>query len=274
MDARKSISNKRQPPTIALLTDFGLQDPYVAAMKGVLFSLNPAVRIVDLTHDVQPHTISQAGYLLWSAYSFFPLKTIFVCVVDPGVGSGRKLIVARTSRYTFLAPDNGLLDAVLCEETKYELVEVSMEKVKNIVSLNVAPTFHGRDIFAPIAAHLSKRLSVKKIGMVRKNPFVHSPFVHGLEDVTKAVILHVDRFGNIITNIRVGDSAISEKKIKAIAVGSKLVSRWVHTYSDAPENTPCLLVGSSGLVEISLKSKSAAALLAAAVGMPIRVYGQ
>ena len=95
MGVRKSISNNQQSPTIALLTDFGLQDQYVAAMKGVILSLNPAVRIVDFSHDIQPHKISQAGYLLWSAYRYFPQKTIFVCVVDPGVGSERKIIAAQ-----------------------------------------------------------------------------------------------------------------------------------------------------------------------------------
>jgi S-adenosylmethionine hydrolase len=274
MGVRKSISNNQQPPTIALLTDFGLQDQYAAAMKGVILSLNPAARIVDLSHDIQPHKISQAGYLLWSAYKYFPQKTIFVCVVDPGVGSERKIIVVQTSRYTFLAPENGLLDAALSEEPKFELIEVSMEKIVNIISPEVAPTFHGRDVFAPIAAYLSKGIGVKELGMVRENPFVHSPFVHGSEDVIKSAILHVDHFGNIITNIRVGDLLSAEKKMKAVAVGSHLISRWVRTYSDAPENTPCLLVGSSGLVEISVKLKSAAVLLAAMVGAPIRVYWQ
>lgn len=274
MGVRKSISNNQQQSIIALLTDFGLQDQYAAAMKGVIFSLNPSARIVDFSHDIQPHKISQAGYLLWSGYKYFPQKTIFVCVVDPGVGSERKIIAAQTSHYTFLAPENGLLDAALSEEPKFELVEVLMEKIVNIISPEVAPTFHGRDVFAPIAAYLSKGIGVKELGMVRENPFVHSPFVHGSEDVTKAAILHVDHFGNIITNIRVGDLLSAEKKMKAVAVGSHLISRWIRTYSDAPENTPCLLIGSSGLVEISVKSKSAAALLAATVGAPIRVYWQ
>jgi S-adenosyl-L-methionine hydrolase (adenosine-forming) len=274
MGVRKSISNNQQPPIIALLTDFGLQDQYAAAMKAVILSLNPVVRIVDFSHDVQPHKISQAGYLLWSAYKYFPQKTIFVCVVDPGVGSERKIIAAQTSHHTFLAPDNGLLDAVLSEEQKFELVEMSMEKIERIIAADVAATFHGRDLFAPIAAHLSKGIAVRELGVVRENPFVHAPFVHGVEDVTKAAVLHVDRFGNIITNIRVGDLVNAEKKIKAVAVGSNLISRWVRTYSDAPENTPCLLIGSSGLVEISVKLKSAAVLLAAMVGAPIRVYWQ
>ena len=117
-------------------------------------------------------------------------------------------------------------------------------------------------------------MAVRELGVVRETPFVHSPFVHGLENVTNAAVLHVDRFGNIITNIRMDDWAIAEKKIKAVAVGSNLISRWARTYSDAPENTPCLLIGSSGLVEISVKLKSAAALLTASVGMPIRVYWQ
>ncbi len=273
MAARKSPS-KNQQSVIVLLTDFGLQDQYVAAMKGVLLSLQPSVRIVDLSHDVQPHKISQAGYLLWSSYKYFPKNTLFVCVVDPGVGSERKILAAQTPNYTFLAPDNGLLDAVLSEETKFELVEVSMEKIASIMPTNISPTFHGRDIFAPIAARLGVDMSIHELGSVRENLFVHSPFVHGQEVVTKAVILHIDRFGNIITNLRIGELDSVEKKIKAIAVGGNLVSRWVRTYSEAPENTPCLLVGSSGLVEVSLKLKSAAGLFAANLETPIRVYWQ
>jgi S-adenosyl-L-methionine hydrolase (adenosine-forming) len=273
MEARTSTS-KHQRSVIVLLTDFGLQDQYVAAMKGVILSLQPLAQIVDLSHDVQPHKIFQAGYLLWSSYKYFPQKAVFVCVVDPSVGSDRKILAAKTSNSILLAPDNGLLDAVLSEETKFELVEVSLEKIKNIIPVTIAPTFHGRDIFAPIAAHLSKGMTISELGAVRENSFFHSPFVHSMGDVTKAVVLHTDHFGNIITNIRISDAMSGEKKLKAVAVGTNLVSRWVRTYSDIPENTPCLLVGSSGLVEISLKSRSAAALLAANIEMPVRVYWQ
>jgi len=273
METRKSATAKPQAP-IALLTDFGIQDQYVASMKGVILSLQPQACIVDLSHDVQPHKIIQAGYLLWSSYNYFPRHTIFVCVVDPGVGSERKILAAKTRHFTFLAPENGLLDAVLSEEAKFELVEVSMEKLENIVPANVAPTFHGRDIFAPIAAHLSAGLEIQALGTMRKEPFVHSPFVHGPEDVTKAAILHIDRFGSIITNVRAGELISAQKKIKAVAVGSNLVSRWVCTYTEAPENTPCLLVGSSGIVEVSVKSKSAAALLSVGTETPLKVYWQ
>ncbi|TLY27641.1 MAG: SAM-dependent chlorinase/fluorinase, partial [Ignavibacteria bacterium] len=151
----------RSRPTIALLTDFGLSDPYVGSMKGVISAIAPGTPILDLSHEVLPQNITQAGYLLWSCYKYFPAGTIFVCVVDPGVGSGRRVLCVDGAGYRFLGPDNGLLQLVLDSLDGYSIVIVENRRYfRNEIS----PTFHGRDIFAPVAAHLSRGVRSASLG--------------------------------------------------------------------------------------------------------------
>jgi S-adenosyl-L-methionine hydrolase (adenosine-forming) len=257
---------------IALLTDFGSQDQYVAAMKGVILSINPAARIVDISHEIMPQRIRQGGYLLWSAYKFFPDGTIFVCVVDPGVGSRRRIIALRTKRYTFLAPDNNLLDFILNDEKQAEAVEITEQNLKKISIGEISATFHGRDIFAPLAAHISAGFPPEKLGQ----PFSLQPpamhFIYSRTDRQHPNILHIDRFGNIILNMASKEPEIYAKELQAISIGSHLISRWIRFYEEAPDNTPCLLVGSSGLLEVTVKNSSAAHLLNATLDTVVRVY--
>jgi S-adenosyl-L-methionine hydrolase (adenosine-forming) len=269
---RNSTSKVTNSKVIALITDFGLQDQYVSVMKGVILSINPAVQIIDITHEVSPQRIRQAGYLLWSAYKFFPKGTIFVGVVDPGVGSDRRLLGVKTKQYTFLAPDNGLLDFILNEEKLVEEIEFSEKSAKKYLPNNISSTFHGRDIFAYIGAHISKGVSLKDIGNSTDQNASAAPFVYSRTDSMHICILHIDRFGNIITNLYAKDFENISKEVQAISVGRNLVSRWIRFYREAPENTPCLLVGSSGLVEISVPNNNAAHLLAASLDVPLKVY--
>jgi S-adenosylmethionine hydrolase len=246
---------------IALLTDFGLSDHYVGTVKGVICSIHPSVTIVDITHEVLPQHVRQAGYLLWSAYRFFPTGTVFATVVDPGVGSKRRILAVRTPKYIFLAPDNMLLDFVLSEEKILEAVEVKTEKNPYILS-PISHTFHGRDIFAPVAAYLARGISLKEIGNTIKIHPAMSPFV----DADKAKsetgeILHIDHFGNIVTNIRAEMQALSSLTINKI-----VVSRWISNYSEAPVNTPCLISGSSGVAELVVKNGNAQQLMNVKVG--------
>jgi S-adenosyl-L-methionine hydrolase (adenosine-forming) len=257
---------------IALLTDFGLRDQYVAAMKGVILSINPAAQILDITHEVQPQRIQQAGYLLWSVYKYFPKGTVFVTVVDPEVGSKRSIVGVRTKQCIFLAPNNGLLDFILHEEKVIEKIEIRKEEAKEYVLDTISSTFHGRDVFAPLAAHLSMGLRLKRLG-VPFNPMPVVPqFVHSQTDTKKARILHIDCFGNIITNLAMVSIEHVHKNIKAISIGSNLVSQVIHYYDEAPANTPCLVIGSNGLVEVSAKNKSASHLLRATLDTPVKVY--
>lgn len=246
-------SHKRHP--IALLTDFGLRDQYAGIVKGVILSINPSARIIDISHDVEPHSIAHAGYLLWSSYRYFPRGTIFVCIVDPGVGSARRIIGVRTPLFTFLAPDNGLLDYVLGEEKKVRAVRV--EEHGTFVLPKVSCTFHGRDIFAPVAAKLSLGISLSRMGCRISLPPKHSPFILTSEGGTTAKIVHIDRFGNIITNIRWGE----RRDGIGIAIAEKTVKQWISNFAEAPPEKPCLMIGSSGLVEIVLKEGNAAEFL-------------
>src|SRR6476660_6147886 len=148
-------------PLIALLTDFGTRDGYVAAMKAVIKDICPKATIIDISHEVAPQHLEEARFILWLVYNYFPAKTIFVCVVDPGVGTKRKIIAVKTKQYTFLAPDNGLLDLVLAESDVKQSVVVKNQKY---FLKNISKTFHGRDIFSPAAAHLANGIKLTFLG--------------------------------------------------------------------------------------------------------------
>ncbi|HEY6951380.1 MAG TPA: SAM-dependent chlorinase/fluorinase [Bacteroidota bacterium] len=248
---------------IALLTDFGSGDHYVATVKGVILSVNPRARIVDLSHEVRPHNIREAGYLLWASYRYFPAGTVFVCIVDPGVGSDRRILCIETAKNTFIAPDNGLLDLVLLQEdvrSSYEILP-SARMLTNPISA----TFHGRDIFAPVAAHRSMGTSAARFGKraeIRKSaPLFYEPE----KGTTKTFILHIDRFGNIVTNI---PAKYFEQC--SLEIGGTRVAKRIRTFVEAPAGQPSLIVGSSGLIEVVLKERSAAENLGASPGAPIK----
>ncbi len=265
---------KNPAQIIALLTDFGLHDHFVGTMKGVIFSINPQARIVDISHDIEPQNVSQAGYLLWSSYRYFPSGTIFVCVVDPGVGSSRPIIAVRTQHHIFVAPENGLLDYVLAEEGIKKAVRVeyhSHSSAQKYFLQNISSSFHGRDVFAPLAAHLSLGISLTKVGSPAKLPNTKSLFVNLSSPTDSAKIIHIDYFGNLITNIRIH----SNQKIfggVSCAVGKKRITQWIRFYDEAPSNIPCLIVGSSNLIEIVVKNNNAAKLLSARTGMNVHLH--
>jgi S-adenosyl-L-methionine hydrolase (adenosine-forming) len=264
--------SKKEKACVALLTDFGSQDQYVASMKAVMLSINPDMEIIDITHEVQPFRTRQAAYILWSVYNYFPVDTIFVNVVDPGVGSKRRIIVMKTKKYTFIAPDNGILDFVLYQEKVTSAVEVTQASLKEYVLGDVSSTFHGRDLIAPLAAYISDDASIKKFGTGCTLPEVFSPFVSSKKDLAPLCVLHIDHYGNIITNLRSLQVEKSMKEIQTITIGSNMVAKWVRMYDEAPENTPCLIVGSNGLVEISVKNNNAARLLSATPDSKLKIY--
>ena len=263
---------KAPVPTIALLSDFGSQDQYVASMKGVMLSINSSLNIVDITHEIQPYRIRQAAFMLWSVYNYFPKDTIFVNVVDPGVGSGRRIIVMKTKNYTFIAPDNGLLDFVVYQEKSVTAVEITQSSLKKYAIGDISSTFHGRDLIAPLAAYISNNEPLNRFGVPFTLSEILSPFVRSRTDVVPMRVLHIDNFGNIITNLQSFEVEKSMKAIQTISIGSNMVSKWIRFYDEAPENTPCLIVGSSGLVEISAKNNSAARLLRASLDSKLKVY--
>lgn len=256
---------------IALLTDFGLCDGYAASMKGVIHSIIPDAKIVDITHEISPQNISEAAFILWNVYKYFPPKTLFVSVVDPGVGSSRNIICVKTQNHTFLAPDNGLLKYIFASERVKQVVSVTNKKY---FSSELSSTFHGRDIFAPVTAHLMKGIPIRRLGE-KIDPVTKPEAFINLENqppnnITGKVI-HIDRFGNIITNVLVMHHDLI-KSITAIQINKQTVKIFRNTYSEEKSNKPFALTGSRKLLEISVREKSAAKLIKAKVGMSVKIY--
>lgn len=256
---------------IALLTDFGLCDGYVASMKGVIHSILPDAKIVDITNEISPQNVSEAAFILWSVYKYFPPNTIFISVVDPGVGSNRDIICVKTKNHTFLAPDNGLLKYIIASERVKEVVSVTN---KEYFCSEVSSTFHGRDIFAPVAAHLIRGIPLRTLGE-KIEPVTKPEAFINLENqaptnITGKVI-HIDRFGNIITNVLVTHLE-SFKSITDVRINKQTVKFFRNTYSEEKSNKPFVLTGSRNLLEISVRAKSAAKLIKAKVGMPVKIY--
>lgn len=237
---------------IVLLTDFGQRDGYVGVMKGVIAGIAPNARVIDLSHDLPPQDLAAARFVLWNQHRFFPDGSVFVCVVDPGVGTARPIIAVKTRRHFFLAPDNGLLDLVLTEERPETIL-----RVENPAFFRTAPpsrTFHGRDIFAPAAAHLLAGEVYTQLGPFHDYRVPPSPFVEAVPAASGS-ILHIDRFGNLISSLKQTDwepgyATLADHRIPRAA-----------SYGSVAEGELLLLRGSHGLWEIALRNGSAANVL-------------
>ncbi|MCK5589874.1 MAG: SAM-dependent chlorinase/fluorinase [Dehalococcoidales bacterium] len=270
---------------ITLTTDFGADDAYVAIMKGVILSTNPEVNIVDITHSVEPQNVYQAAFILGYTYRYFPKKTVHVAVVDPGVGSERRGVILKTPSALFVAPDNGILSYVIDElsSSKGSVAQyspdqdlVTLGKGFEVVAITeprfwrqpVSTTFHGRDIFAPVAATLTLDISPYELG--EKITSLHVfPILKPLVDYQGNLIghiLHVDHFGNLITNIKKSD--LPGKDIP-IEVAGRLIQGITDYYAEGEELMA--IIGSSGYLEIALKNGSAADFLNIGIGDEIKV---
>jgi S-adenosylmethionine hydrolase len=261
---------KMKHPVITLLTDFGTADHYVAAMKGVILSICPNAELVDISHEITPYAIPEGAFTLAQAWQCFPKGTIHLAVVDPGVGSSRRAIAAETSGHYFLAPDNGLLSMVLAGGHNTKIREIS---AKQYFRQPVSRTFHGRDIFAPVAAHLASGLPINKLGKTIDDP-VSGTFAEPVqiaEGAWSGTVLKIDRFGNAITNLeRDTFRGIANRPFR-LELGRRAVTRFCATYAGAPKNQPFAIFGSSGYVEISLNQSNAAHALRVASGSAIRL---
>jgi len=272
---------------ITLTTDLGLTDAYVAAMKGVILGINPEAKIVDICHSIQPQNIPQAAFVLSTAYPFFPRKTIHVVVVDPGVGTKRRAIILRTPSADFVAPDNGVLSYVI-QESSPKPAEGSitpgqreLEPGVEAVAITrpefwrtpVSPTFHGRDIFAPVAALLSLGFPPIDFGeAISSVTMLPLPEPYQASDGSLVGhILHIDSFGNLITNIK-SDNLPQTMQAVTIEVGNQLIPGLSRTYAEG--RGLLALIGSSGYLEIAVKGGSARALLDAKVGNEVRIKQQ
>ncbi len=247
---------------IVLLTDFGLSDPYVGQMKGALISRVPDCRIIDLTHDIPPYGLTQAGFFLDASFSFFSEGTIFLAVVDPGVGGGRRIVALEAHGHLFLAPDNGLLSLLLERAGDTGIRAFSF---RSPIQLSVCPTFHGRDLFAVLAAQLRSGDSPESLGdEIDPNSLVRLDWCAPTESQgrVQAHVLHTDHFGNVITNCRIApwsSRMAGEMYVKTHT--AKLPLRRVSTYCDIESGEVGLLAGSQGFFELAMNMGSAADML-------------
>jgi S-adenosylmethionine hydrolase len=257
-------------PLIALLSDFGTRDHYAGTMKGVMMGICPEVSLVDITHDVTPHQVLEGALQLAAACRYFPAGTIFLAVVDPGVGSSRRGIAADTGDYRFVAPDNGLLTAVFQEMPPKKVVELTERRYARPT---VSRTFEGRDRFAPAAAWLAKGIQLSALGRaVASYQQIEIPRADVTATALRGVVLLVDRFGNLVTNIdRRSFEAFARDRAVAVTAGAHLIAGVVATYADIRPTEVCALFGSTDHLEIAVNGGSAEAALSLSRGAIVEV---
>ncbi|MEW6427729.1 MAG: SAM-dependent chlorinase/fluorinase [Thermodesulfobacteriota bacterium] len=260
------------PRPVALLTDFGLTDEYVGVMKGVLLTLAPGLTIVDLSHGIRPGDVRQAALLLAAGYRYFPDDTVYVCVVDPGVGSDRRIVALKAGKRIFLAPDNGLLTPILAAEPDATARQVTRA---DLFLPAVSSTFHGRDIFAPTGARLAGGLPVEEVGPpVTPASLLTLPMPAARQQGGRlhGEIVAIDRFGNCATSIRDRDLllfAAGKRDIRVHCHGWTIDGLSPH-YRASGEGA-IALINSRGVLEIAVANGNAASLLGLAEGAPVVV---
>ena len=261
---------------ITLLTDFGTADYFVAAVKGVILTINPQISLVDLTHQIPPQDIASGAFTLLSCYRDFPAGTIHVSVVDPGVGSLRRAIVVRTGSYYFVGPDNGLFSYIYDREPSAEVFHVTASEY---FRPSPSSTFHGRDVFAPVAAALSKGVESEALGPRINDPIRLAPLTPTKDDTGKLTgrIIHIDHFGNCITNLTPFD--LPDSTGVKLTVNGRVIETFRRFFGDedasqtvdGPRHEPFAIWGSAGFLELAVNGFSAADALAAKRGDAITV---
>lgn len=253
---------------VTLLTDFGLEDNFVGVMKGVILGINPRVRIVDITHNIKPQDIVGAAFLLRSSYKYFPKGSIHLVVVDPTVGSKRRAIIAKTKDYVFIGPDNGVLSLALKDCKKIIHVTNSKYFLKP-----VSNTFHGRDIFAPVAGYLSKVIPPEKFGKeIKRYRKLDIPAVKKDKDKLVGRVIYIDHFGNLITNIEkeIFDSFIDRNRFRIQFKGVSF-SKINESYARAQKGRALTIFGSFNNLEISINQGNAKLYFKAKIGDTVEI---
>jgi len=261
-------------PTITLLTDYGTKDHFVSSMKGVIYSITPEVHIVDISHEVTPHDILEAAFLIRGCYSYFPNRSIHVVVVDPTVGSSRKPIMVATDNHYFIAPDNGVLSFIYEVEPVSTVVEITAE---HHMRSEISKTFHGRDIFAPAAAWLARGTPIQNFGDTleeyEKLPIPKAKMVG--ESLLKGAIIYIDRFGNLITNIFREDYEAARAKVPGqglkVLIAKQEIAGLKEYYAEGQKGELLALFGSTNFLEIAQNQGSAAKTLGVARGSEVGV---
>jgi S-adenosyl-L-methionine hydrolase (adenosine-forming) len=256
-------------PTLTLTTDFGLSDHYVGVMKGVILSICPEAQIVDISHDVTPHEIEEGGYLIAQAWRYFPKKTVHVVVIDPGVGSSRRPLLMEAGGHYFVAPDNGVLSTIFSAE-KHKIRLISNERY---FLQPVSRTFHGRDIFAPVAARIAKGLPASRVGKPIEDylkPISGKPQRSG-KRTWVGKVLKIDRFGNIVTSFHVADFPYLERQNFTLSVGPVSTSVLSRNYTECSPGELFVIIGSGGYYEVSLSQGSASKHIRCGPGGPVEL---
>ena len=257
-------------PIIALLSDFGTRDQYVGTMKAVVLGLCPDASLVDITHEIPPHDVLAGALELGASYSFFPPATVFLVVVDPGVGSKRRPIAAAVQDYTFVAPDNGVLTCVFRASPPRRIVELTEHKYARPT---ISRTFEGRDRFAPAAAWIAHGVPLESLGPTLTNPcMLDIPTAVRREDEIAGEVLRVDHFGNLISNV--GRKAFTDLQSGGrvvVRVDSHDIERVVHTYAEVAPGDLCALFGSTDHLEIAVNAGSAAERLGLGRGAKVDI---
>jgi S-adenosylmethionine hydrolase len=262
-----------RPPIVTLTTDFGIQDHFIGTIKGVILENVPDVRFVDISHAVQPFDIFDGALTIAQAYSYFPSGTVHLVVVDPGVGSERRPIVVSTEKYTFVGPDNGVFSMIYDREERLSVRHITAE---HYFLQPVSNTFHARDVFAPITSYLAKGVDIDRMGE-EVTDFVRfaAPRPKPLDEHTlRGIVLKVDRFGNLITNITPQDApALFQPEPRAfkIVIGSNEITQIHNAYAEGGPGEVFGLLGSMGYLEIATNRGSAAKIVEAGKGTEVKV---
>lgn len=255
---------------VTLTTDFGIHDSYVGTMKGVILRIHPEVRLIDISHRINPQDILEASLVLDSAYRFFPAGAVHVAVVDPGVGGKRKPMILCAGEHYFVGPDNGIFTRVLEAESDVRAFEI---REPAYLLPNICDTFHGRDIFSPVAAYLARGVDPASFGPALGSPMhleLASPRIW--EDEIRGEVIHIDSFGNILSNIANGQFAevVKDREFR-ILINGKSIGRLCRTYEEQERGRTLALFGSSGLLEIAVAEGRADRRIGASKGDTVLV---
>ena len=258
---------------ITITTDFGLEDAYVGIMKGVILSISPGATIVDLCHGISPQNVLAGALALEAAVECFPAGTIHLAVVDPGVGSHRRAVAVQGNRHLYVGPDNGVLTLALQKDPMVRAVSLTNSHYHRSI---VSATFHGRDIFAPVAGYLAAGVDLAELGQpISALVPLPVPMVRRFPGMIEGEVIHVDRFGNLITNVRAEElsvlAQVNDFACLQVEIGSAHIPCISRTYSDVPPGALVAYVGSTDRLEIGVRNGSAARYLGASVGFPVAV---
>jgi len=260
------------PSLITLTTDFGLQDHYVGVLKAIILSVAPDVRLIDISHDIPPQDIMAGAWVVRNTAMLYPPGSVHLVVVDPGVGTSRKPIAMRIKDQYFVGPDNGTF-SLIADQYEHEAIELTN---KSFWRPDPSSTFHGRDIFAPVAAHLAAGADFAKLGRPLDNLQTYRWAVPiNDKDGVQGWIVHIDRFGNLISNIpeQFIDETGARSRLK-IYVGNTILNSLATTFADVPDGEPAAYIGSSGMLEIAINKGNAREMLGVQKGAQISIVVQ